>query len=206
MSKSRLDRLPDIVVSETHMHSTTSDVNSDDPPRRLLRSHTLVYVKDNHCVICCSGVENGELNRAMTFNTHEKLQTLSSRDPLLMVRLQNAFDPIAADILYHPMCLLRRQSASDDTDQVPVNQVSGHDIVYTKLKHEIISRTSRGQAVLVSECWERFSDMCWEHSLPVPYYYKVRRKFFLNKIIELVPHVIVIPRQSADVEDDLIIS
>ena len=71
-----MERYPDIVASISHMHSTTSDTNSDkghaDPPRILLRSHASVYISHSHCIICCSGVENGELNRAMQFPMHEK--------------------------------------------------------------------------------------------------------------------------------------
>ena len=95
---------------------------------------------------------------------------------------------------------------SIDSKNESDNNRSSHDIVFRQLKREIQWRISRGQAVLVSECWVRFKDLCEEHSLSVPYYFESRRAFFRYKLTQLLPNISVIPRQGTDLGDDLIIS
>ena len=42
--------------------------------------------------------------------------------------------------------------------------------------------------------------------MSVPSYYKSQRAFFKYKIIQTLPDITIIPRQSTDLEDDIIIS
>ena len=209
MSKSRLDRCADRVVSDLPSSASSDyDEANSEHTGRFLRSQASVYEKDTQCALCSKGVENGELSRATSFNTHEKLQKIAERDTQLMVRLGNAFDAIAGDILYHPLCMLQHIKAEQDHSESDgaLNQSAVYDSVFNQLRKEIISRTYRGQAVLVSDCWDRFRALCQEYSLRVPYYFEAKRRFFRYKLLEIVPEVSVIPRQCGDIEDDIIIS
>ena len=60
--------------------------------------------------------------------------------------------------------------------------------------------------MLLSDCWYRFQELCEKESLSVPSYYKSRRALFKYKIIQTLPDITIIPRQSTDLEDDIIIS
>ena len=70
----------------------------------------------------------------------------------------------------------------------------------------MLYRLCRGQAILMSQCWARFQELCLEHSVPIPYYYKSRRAFFSHKLTQMIPDITIIPRQGTDLEDDIIIS
>ena len=72
-----------------------------------------------------------------------------------------------------------------------------------QLKQEVTFHTCRGQAVLLSEWWNRFQELCNES---IPFYYKSRRAFFKYKITQIIPDITIIPRQGTDLEDDLLIS
>ena len=61
------------------------------------------------------------------------------------------------------------------------------------------------QAVLVSDCWARFKELSEEQSVPVPYYFDIRQAFFKEKLKQLIPNIEIIPRQSSDLDDDIII-
>ena len=69
-----------------------------------------------------------------------------------------------------------------------------------------MSLTNRGHAVLILSFWERFKEICALHQVPVSYYFKARRKFFLNKLCSIVPNISVIPKKDTHEEDSLIIS
>ncbi|MCP3890821.1 MAG: hypothetical protein GY702_18405 [Desulfobulbaceae bacterium] len=198
MSSAKLERYADITPASDNPELDLD--NSLQTSTRVLRSHMDQYSKDKHCVLCCSG--EGSLSRVLTFNKHEQLQQLANVDPKLMIRLQDAYDAIAGDILYHPLCLM---PCDTDCDPHPSNTNASPD-VYSELKREILSLTKRGHAVLASSCWERFQDLCAAHQVPVPYYFTAKRKFFLNKLCSIVPDISVIPKKDIDEEDSLIIS
>ncbi|XP_068200369.1 uncharacterized protein [Palaemon carinicauda] len=177
----------------------------DNSGRVFLRSQDKTYIKGTHCVLCCSGVESGELSCARTFSMHEKLQNIAMGDFELMARLESARDAIAGDVLYHSLCLRNRARVTVCSEESSISQAS-HNAIFNQLKLEIQWRTCRGQAVLVSECWSRFQDLCNEQSLVVPYYYESRRAFFKYKLTKLLPDITIIPRQGTELEDDLLIS
>ena len=66
--------------------------------------------------------------------------------------------------------------------------------------------TCRGQAFLLSECWNHFQELCNEQSISIPFYYKFRRAFFKYKITQIISDITIIPRRGTDLEDDLLIS
>ena len=175
MSKHKLDRCLDKPnPNRTDISDTMENVSPDNTTRPFLRSQASTYIKDIHCIICCSGVGNGELWPASTFRTHEKIQNIAMSDFELLARLESARDAIAGDVLYHTVCLRNRTRVSTDSKNESDNNRSSHDIVFRQLKREIQWRITRGQAVLVSECWVRFKDLCEEYSLSVPYYLESR--------------------------------
>ena len=57
----------------------------------------------------------------------------------------------------------------------------------------------------MSDCWARFKELSEEQSVPVPYYFEIRRAFFKEKLKQLIPNIEMIPRQSPDLDDDIII-
>ena len=88
--------------------------------------------------------------------------------------------------LYHLLCLLTH--SGNDASEIQDSDHIESTTIYAKLKKEIMSLTNHGHAVLVSSCWERFKKICALHQVPVPYYFKARRKFFLNKLCSIVPN------------------
>ena len=92
-----------------------------------------------------------------------------------------------------------------DNHVISSSRQKPHEKVLRQLTKEIQYRTCRGQALLLSECWSRFQDLCEKQSVSVPSYYKSRRAFFKYKIIQALPEITIIPRQSIDLEDDIII-
>ena len=78
-----------------------------------------------------------------------------------------------------------------------------HDALQQQLKKEVTFHTCRGQAVLLSEWWNRFQELCNES---IPFYYKSRRAFFKYTITKIIPNITIIPWQGTDLEDDLLIS
>ena len=58
----------------------------------------------------------------------------------------------------------------------------------------------------MSVCCERFEDLCDTYNVGVPYYFIVRRSFFLNKLCDILPTITIIPKQGSDEDDGLIIS
>ena len=62
MSKHKLDRCLDKPnPNRTDISDTMENVSPDNTTRPFLRSQASTYIKDIHCIICCSGVGNGEL-------------------------------------------------------------------------------------------------------------------------------------------------
>ncbi len=124
-----------------------------------------------------------------------------------MIRLAPAYDCIAGDILYHSLCLTNHPGYSNTADS-SLHSSHATDIatVYSILKRELVSLIVSGHAALVSVCWERFVDLCEIHNAQVPHYFRVRRKFFLNKVCNIVPNISVIPKQDSNDFDAVIIS
>ena len=118
----------------------------------------------------------------------------------MRIRLQNALDSIAGDISYHSRCPLKHTKHGYSDNGIDKDQCKTEDTVFNQLRKDIISRVCRGQAVLVSDCWERYKALCEEYSLPNPYYFEANRKFFRYKLIQLVPNACVIHLQSNDIE------
>ena len=200
MSSFHLDRYTDIpsLIFEDDEMDVTEEESEDQAPPMILRSQMPKYIKGQHCVVCCLGVEAGKLCQALTYKAHKTLQELFETNPQMKIRLEHAFDAIAGDILYHPYHTLPEKSNAKG-DDIPKSLT-----VYLCLKTDIKSRLRRGHAVLVSQCWERFQDLCATHNVSVPFYFIKRRQFFVNKICELIPEVLVIPKQGG--EDCVLIS
>ena len=196
MSSEKLLRYPDMVTIDPndmkvedidHQHSVpVSD--------RITRSMVPKFDKDTMCVLCCTGIEGGELHLASTFNKHEELYTMALSNPMLMIRLENAIDVIAGDIHYHRVCLLHNHDDQNNEIKPKSKLNDVYNVVYNPLCQDIKARTSRGQAVLVSDSWERFKDLCVEHKRKIPHYFKLRRKFFINKLTSLMPNITEVKR------------
>ena len=60
-------------------------------------------------------------------------------------------------------------------DQLPRREE--RDVVFEQVRRELKARTCRGQAVLLSDCWDRFVELCETHSLDIPTYFTSRRIF-----------------------------
>ncbi len=138
MSQNYLNRYPDkeIDISDTE----PEDMQTQDSSYFLRSNKTKEYNKDLHCVVCCTGRENGTLHKVLSFNRHGELETLSLSDQELMIRLAHAYDGIAGDILYHSLCLTNHLGYSNTADS---SSHSSHatDIatVYSILKRELMS-------------------------------------------------------------------
>ena len=186
----------------------TSTVDEDPHHPMYLRSQALPYQKDIHCVLCCCGVESGELMAARTYNLHDKLHKIAKTNVALLTRLQLAFDVMAGDVLYHVNCIRTQMREGEGSEQHRTcsSEKDNRDIIFEQLRREIYARTHRGQAVLVSDCWERFKELSEETNSIIPYYFLSRRSFFKEKLVQLLPNVQIIHRQSSDLEDDIIIS
>ena len=204
MSKYHVKRYSEPLDSIGMDISMPENAPPDEPPRMHLRNQATPYIKDKHCVICCTGSDMGDMNCAITFNTHEKLQNIAMNDFELMTRLESARDAIAGDVMYHSLCLRKQTRVTASSGNKP--EQGSHENIFSQLKEEMIWRTCRGQAVLVSDCWVRFQELCEDNSLVVPYYFEKRRAFFRYKLTELLPNITVIPHQGTDLEDHLLIS
>ena len=189
-------------VYDNRMGGGDNDGVNDDSnaPSRILRSQMKQYIKHQHCVVCVAGVEDGPLSKCMTPKRHAQLFELSLKDQKLQIRLAHAYDAIAGDILYHANCLLKQPKG----EEAASNDKLIYSQVYSSLKLELQSLTARGHGVLVSECWQRFQDLCNQHNVAVPYYLTVRRKHLLNKLCNVVPNLTILPMQDSD--DSLVIS
>ena len=150
VSPDKLSRYSDKVEPLDNKSAGNDDQDSLNTSIRVLRSHMTEYSKDEHCVICCCGEEKGGLCKVLTFNKHEQLQKLATKDSKMMVRLQRARDAIAGDILYHPVCLLSHAADGNKGGDHEESDSSGYTNVYTELTRELKSLTSCGHAVLVS--------------------------------------------------------
>ena len=211
MSRSILDRYETVEGSSSQAGAEAVDHNTTDTTetyqRPFLRSEAPTYTKDTDCILCCNG--GGDLIPVRTYAMHENLNHIANTDFRLLARLQNAVDSIAGDVLYHKKCMrIRERSFSDgnvgaSTNQLPKDE---RDAVFEQVRNEIRARTCRGQAVLLSDCWDRFVELCNTHSLDIPSYFKSRRAFFKEKLLQNISSVTVIPRQSSELEDDIIIA
>ena len=126
--------------------------------------------------------------------------TLQEMGQHIMTRLEIARDVIAGDVRYHSVCILKNNKQTYNRE----NRETEFDLFET-LKGEIECRTSRGQAVLLSECWQRFHNLCDDNSVPVPLYFKTRPSLFKTKLLKMLPNVNIIPKQDSDFEDDIIV-
>ena len=173
MSSKHLDSFPDKVIpvvleeNDEHAGDDTEDnglagdiSGNDNVPKnvssRVLRSQMKPYDKLLHCVVCVAGVEAGALSRCMTTNRHSQLFHLSLR---LYIRLLHAYDAIAGDIMYHSTCLPMPKPGEGSSNNI----TAAYSLIYSTLKQELQSLTARGHGVLLSECWERFNDLCNHH-------------------------------------------
>ena len=121
-----------------------------------------------------------------------------------MTRLESARDAIAGDVMYHTLCLTNKIRMT--AGSVRNTEQGSYDSIFSQLKEEVIWRTCRGQAVLVSDCWVRFRELCEQNSFVVPHYFVTRRAFFRYRLTEIVPNITVIPHQGTDLEDHILIS
>ena len=81
--------------------------------RMSLRSQTVEYNLKTHCVICCTGEENGTMSLAMTHSIHNKLQNMVFSDFQLIARLEVALDDIVGNVKYHGLCLLKQKQPEE---------------------------------------------------------------------------------------------
>ena len=93
-------------------------------------------------------------------NLHE----MSHYDFELMTRLE------CQGVKYHSDCYLKKLTLLDKKQST--DDVHGLEKVMHDLKNEIEYRTCRGQAVLVSDCWARFRNLCIHHGVSIPSYFE----------------------------------
>ena len=185
-----------MVVKDENMETETS--------KPFLRSHAMPYDKNKDCVICCKKNPVEQLAPVRTPSVHEKLHRTAQINYELLTRLQNSFDGIAGDVLYHKICLLNHVNSSDrrDADNASLER----DKVFQELRKEIEAQTCRGQAVLLSDCWERFQELCHNKSVEIPYYYLARNAFFKEALMKGLSNTLEVPKQSSQLEDDILIA
>ena len=207
MSSTKLDRHTDETIDESMNIAEGAESDTEDHSAlnnsMHLRSQAVPYNKAIHCVVCCFSEQNGKLHQVLSWAVHDKLHNKALNDYELMIRLESSRDAIAGDMLYHSLCLL------DDKPGVSGSSSSksiSHDNSLCQLIRELEYRICRGQAVLLSECWSRFKQLCEEKHVAIPSYYQKRRAFLKYKITQRLPNITIIPCQGTELEDDLIIS
>ena len=163
----------------------------------FLRSKAPSYDKDTQCVICCSTGDK-PLRTIKKMSIQANLHEMSHYDFELMTRLE------CQGVKYHSDCYLKKLTLLDKKQST--DDVHGLEKVMHDLKNEIEYRTCRGQAVLVSDCWARFRNLCIHHGVSIPSYFEQHCRFFKYKIVSIVPNVAIIPQKNIEFEDDLIIS
>ena len=126
------------------------------PQKPYTRSQAKSYDKTTDCIICL-GNDPNNLSHVRAFSTHERIYCLAQTDHELFVRLQGAFDSVAGDVLYHTTCCRERERVLNSYDKEKTTKSKpAYERSLEQLRQEINSQIFRGQAVLISDCWERF--------------------------------------------------
>ena len=110
-------------------------------------------------------------------------------------------------MLFKTFPILRFASKIEAQDKEGrTNESLRREYVITQLRKEVRLQTCRGQALLLSDVWERYQDLCKEESIAIPYYFLTRRAFFKEHLCKGVKDIMIVPKKSSALDDDILIS
>ena len=199
ISSTNISRLPDFTQPDENNNTVRGDDSSQPGPSRQLRSSDTSYNAKTDCVVCCKN-EGEKLHRVLSYNIHEKLSKIAESDYALLTRLNSSLDSIAGDILYHASCIRNKDRASADLDCDHFSpKIVTHTQVLDSLAKEIQRKTTRGLAVQMSDCWERFTQLCKDHDVSIPIRLQSKVSLFRIELMNrLKSDIEIIPSSTTD--------